>query len=171
MTTDSNAPTDSDAVASVRLERTFDATPEVVWAMWTDPAHFAAWYGPTGATIPVIEMDVRVGGRRHFRMDVATPDGAHQMWMVGEYTTVEPTTVLAYTESMSNEAGDVVSPAAMGMPEGHPAVTEVTVEIGASGAGSNVVVTHAGIPAGSPGEMGWSMALDDLAARIAEHAG
>ena len=49
---------------AVRIERTFDAPAELVWRMWTDPGHFSAWYGPTGATIPVATMDVRVGGRR-----------------------------------------------------------------------------------------------------------
>ncbi|NNL46780.1 MAG: SRPBCC domain-containing protein, partial [Acidimicrobiia bacterium] len=49
---------------SVMIERTLDAPVELVWQMWTDADHFAAWYGPMGATIPKAEMDVRVGGRR-----------------------------------------------------------------------------------------------------------
>ena len=46
----------------VRIERTFDAPIDLIWAMWTEPDHFANWYGPMGATIPKAEMDVRVGG-------------------------------------------------------------------------------------------------------------
>ena len=60
-------PSDTDPQAttqSVVLERTLDAPTDLVWQMWTEPDHFAAWYGPTGASIPVAEMDVRVGGTR-----------------------------------------------------------------------------------------------------------
>jgi hypothetical protein len=40
----------------VRIERTFDAPIDVIWSMWTEPDHFAHWYGPMGATIPKAEM-------------------------------------------------------------------------------------------------------------------
>ena len=52
----------SDSQNSVVIERVVDAPPEFVWQLWTEPEHFMAWYGPTGATIPVAKMDVRVGG-------------------------------------------------------------------------------------------------------------
>jgi uncharacterized protein YndB with AHSA1/START domain len=45
--TDENGPQDA-----VVIERTFDAPVGLIWQMWTDPDHFAAWYGPDGATIP-----------------------------------------------------------------------------------------------------------------------
>jgi len=37
---------------SVVIERTFHATLDLVWDMWTQAEHFAAWYGPMGASIP-----------------------------------------------------------------------------------------------------------------------
>ena len=72
------------ATQSVTLERVLDAPIDVVWQMWTQAEHFAAWYGPTGATVPVIEMDVTVGGTRHFCIEMQTPDGQSRMWFVGE---------------------------------------------------------------------------------------
>jgi uncharacterized protein YndB with AHSA1/START domain len=36
---------------------------------------------------------------------------------------------LVYTDSMSDEHGKVMSPEQMGMPEGHPTTTEVSVEL------------------------------------------
>ena len=48
---------------AVTIARTFDAPANLIWQMWTNPEHFSAWYGPSGATIPVAKMDVRVGGR------------------------------------------------------------------------------------------------------------
>jgi uncharacterized protein YndB with AHSA1/START domain len=151
---------------AVRIERTFDATVVVVWQMWTDPEHFAAWYGPAGATVPVVKMDVRVGGARLVNMDVSTPNGPMQMWFSGEYTEVIENKLLVYTESMSNENGDIIAPADMGMPPGHPTTTEVRVELEDLGGRTKMIVTHVGIPADSPGGFGWAMAIDKLAAHI-----
>jgi len=152
---------------SVTLDRVLDAPIDLVWQMWTEAEHFAAWYGPTGATVPVVEMDVTVGGTRHFCIEMQTPDGQSRMWFVGEYRVIEQPTRLVYTESMSDPDGNRVSPEAMGMPGGHPELTEVTVELTDVDGRTRMVMTHAGIPADSPGAMGWNMALDKLEAHLA----
>lgn len=64
---------------AVVLERTFDAPIGEVWQMWTDPAEFASWYGPGGASVPVCEMELDVGGRRRVCMRFETPSGAREM--------------------------------------------------------------------------------------------
>ena len=155
------------ATQSVTLERILDAPIELVWQMWTEAEHFAAWYGPTGATVPVIEMDVTIGGTRHFCIEMQTPDGQSRMWFIGEYRVIEKPNRLVYTESMSDPDGNRVSPEAIGMPSGHPEVTEVTVELDELDGRTRMVMTHAGIPADSPGAMGWNMALDKLEAHLA----
>jgi hypothetical protein len=65
---------------------------------------------------------------------------------------------------MSDENGNVLSPAEMGMPGGQLATTEVTVELQDLGGRTKLVLTHTGIAAGSPGAAGWAMALRKLAA-------
>ncbi len=42
--------------------RVIDAPPGQVWKAWTDPARMARWWGPSGFTNPVCEMDVWPGG-------------------------------------------------------------------------------------------------------------
>jgi uncharacterized protein YndB with AHSA1/START domain len=148
---------------AVVIERSFDAPVDLIWRMWTDPEHFKAWYGPTGATIPVAEMDVRVGGTRLVCMEVETPGGPMQMWFAGEYREVLENDRLVYTEFMSDEHGNQASA------EGHPMTTEVRVELEDVGGRTKMVMTHSGIPAGSPGAAGWTMALDKLAARVDAH--
>ena len=162
---DSNASQDA-----VRIERSFDAPVDLIWQMWTDPEHFAAWYGPDGATIPVARMDVRVGGTRLVCMEMQTPNGPMQMWFTGEYREVVENERLVYTESMSDENGNVMTPSEMNMPEDHPTTTEVRVELEDLGNRTNMVMTHAGIPSDSPGAAGWTMALDKLAARVEAHS-
>jgi uncharacterized protein YndB with AHSA1/START domain len=158
---DSNA-----SQATVVIERTFDAPVDLIWRMWTEPEHFKAWYGPDGATIPVAEMDVRVGGSRRLGMEMQTPNGPMRMWFTGEYRDIVENKRLVYTEAMSDENGNVVSPSDMGMPEGHPTTTEITVELEDVGGRTKMVMTHAGVPADSAGAAGWAMAFDKLAARV-----
>lgn len=148
--------------ASVRIERVFDAPIELIWTMWTDPEAFAQWYGPPGARISVARMEVRVGGGRHICMAMDTPNGPIEMWFTGEYRHVEAPTRLVYTESMSDPDGNVVPASQMGLPADHPDTTEVTVELDDLGDRTRMVMTHAGIPAGSPGEHGWNAAFDKL---------
>ena len=111
---------DNDLGNAVVIERTFDAPPELIWRMWTDPERFAGWYGPPGASIPVANMDVRVGGTRLVCMVMETPNGTMRMWFTGAYREVVTNKRLVYTDSMSDEHGNVVSPSEMGMPDGHP---------------------------------------------------
>jgi uncharacterized protein YndB with AHSA1/START domain len=149
---------------AVVIERIFDAVVDLVWQMWTDPEHYKKWYGPTGFTVPVVEMDVRVGGKRLICM--ASPDGSMKMWTTGEYLEIVPKQRLVYTDSPADENGNVVSPSAIGMPEGYPATTEVTVLLEDLGGRTKMVMTHAGVPADSGAATGWEQAFDKLADHI-----
>ena len=63
-----------ESLRQLRLVREFDAPRALVWKMWTDPAHVAAWWGPEHFTTPVVKMDVTPGGAIH--MVMRGPDGA-----------------------------------------------------------------------------------------------
>jgi len=56
------------------------------------------------------------------------------------------------------------------MPDGHPSTTEIRVELEDVGGRTTMVMTHVGLPAGSPGAAGWAMALDKLAVRVQAHS-
>lgn len=158
---------DSGSPNTVVIERTFEAPVDLVWRMWTDPDHFAAWYGPAGASVPVARMDLRVGGARLVCLEVETSNGTTQMWFTGVYREVIENKRLVYTESMSDENGNLLSPSAVGLPEGHPATTEVLVELDDLGGRTRMTMTHLGVPEDSPGAAGWRMALDKLATHVA----
>ena len=136
---------------AVDMTRTFDAPRDVVWRMWTDPAEFAAWYGPEGATVEVTEWELRPGGRRLVSMGVETPGGPMTMRFTGEFVEVSEPDRLVYTEAMADQE--------------HPQ-TRVEVELHEDGERTSLLLVHHGIPAGSPGEAGWAMALDHLATRV-----
>jgi uncharacterized protein YndB with AHSA1/START domain len=149
---------------AVVIERIFDAPIDLIWQMWTDPEHFKNWYGPQGFSVPVADMELRVGGTRLICM--ASPDGSMKMWTVGEYTEIAPKERLVYTESPADENGNLVSPAAMGMPDGYPATTEITVLLEDLGGRTKMVMMHAGVPADSGAGGGWEQAFDKLAEHI-----
>ena len=144
------------AADRVVITRALAAPASLVWAMWTDPEHFRAWYGPDGATIAVAEFDLRVGGARRVCMEVQTPDGSMRMWFEGEHTQIEPDHLLAYTEGVTDGAGTQV----------HGDLTEVRVELLEADGRTQMVMTHIGIPEGSPGAVGWTMAIDKLEAAL-----
>jgi uncharacterized protein YndB with AHSA1/START domain len=150
---------------AVVIERIFNAPVDRIWQLWTDASQLPNWYGPSGFTVTVVEMDVRVGGRRLLYM--MPPNKQMKIWTTGEYKEIVPTARLVYTDCPADEAGNVLSLATMGMGDDtNPMVTEVTVLLEAVDGRTKMVLTHAGIPAGSPGASGWEQAFDKLAAAV-----
>ena len=147
---------------SAVLERVFDAPIDLVWKMWTDPASFKAWYGPSGVTVPVAELDVWPGGRRRVCMAV----GPREMWFTGQHLEVTEPTRLVYTETIADEHGNPISPESLGMPPKTPGTTEVTIVLKEVNGGTRVTLTHAGVPAESGGARGWQAAFEKLAAEL-----
>lgn len=152
----------------VMIERVFDAPIETVWKMWTDPSLFRKWYGPNGMEVPVAEMDVVIGGRRKICMKMVRPDRTMTMWFTGEYKEIEEPTRLVYTESMCDQDGNIMSPQSMGMPEGHPEITEIIIELSEDNGKTRMKLIHIGVPADSGGAGGWTQAIDKLAALLEE---
>ncbi|HZJ43238.1 MAG TPA: SRPBCC family protein [Pyrinomonadaceae bacterium] len=57
----------------VVLKRIFDASRELVFDALTTPELLKRWYGPTGWTLILCEIDLKVGGNWHFVVE--RPDG------------------------------------------------------------------------------------------------
>ncbi len=152
---------------AIVIERTIDAPVEFVWRMWTEPALFAQWYGPNGARVPVVEMDVRVGGRQLVCMEMDTPNSTMKMWTSGEYKEIVPPKRLVYTDSPSDEQGNVLPPSAMGMPDDTSMTSLVTVLLEEVDGRTKMTIPHAGIPANAEGaKQGWEQAVNKLVAQL-----
>jgi uncharacterized protein YndB with AHSA1/START domain len=143
---------DPGARDAVVLHRSLPVTPDDVWPLWTDPTRFAAWYGPPGATVTVHVLDVQVGGERQVSLGMETPEGEREMHFAGVHLVVDEPTRLHYTEAVVEAPGAVPDEAA----------TEVQLLLRPSAEGTSLTLTHLGVPSGSPGEAGWSAALDAL---------
>ena len=83
----------------LEIERTFDAPAALVFSMWSDPEHFAAWMGPEGFTCPVVEIDFREGGA--YRALIVS-DQTGESWFGGVYQAIAPHTHLSFTFTWNN---------------------------------------------------------------------
>jgi uncharacterized protein YndB with AHSA1/START domain len=129
------------------LSRRFDASPERLFAAWTDPAIARGWLFTTAASEAVETlMDVRVGGAWTV---VDWRDGVTYE-AIGRYLALEPPTRLAFS---------------FGMPQFSPAFTRVTVNLMADGDGAMLTLTQEGLPPEhiDATEQGWSDMFDALA--------
>jgi uncharacterized protein YndB with AHSA1/START domain len=142
----------------MEMTRVFDAPRKVVFAAWTDPKQVAQWWGPTGFTNPVCELDVRPGGAILIHM--RAPDGTVYP-MAGVYKEIVPPERLVFTSVALDKDGKA-------MFENLNTVIfsehngKTTVELRAQ-----VVKSSAAAEPHLAGmEMGWKLTLDRLEAHV-----
>ncbi|MBI3700924.1 MAG: SRPBCC domain-containing protein [Afipia sp.] len=84
------------AQPSLTLARRLKATPDKVFAAWTDPEKIVHWFGPAHTIDGSVDaqMDVRVGGS--FRVRFKTDDG-EQHEVGGKYIEVLPNERLVFS--------------------------------------------------------------------------
>ena len=111
----------------LRIERVIAATPERLFALWTEPEQLVKWWGPEGFTIPQHALDVRPGGR--WRTTMRRPDGS-QNTVSGIYRTLDPPRRLVFTWGWDDDAGL----------RGHE--TEITVTFEPVTGGTRMVLTQ-----------------------------
>jgi uncharacterized protein YndB with AHSA1/START domain len=76
------------------IKRTFDAPRDLLWKVWSDPVQAKNWWGPEGFTAPVVELDVRPGGK--WRAMMRSPDGK-ELWQHGVYREIVPPEKISFT--------------------------------------------------------------------------
>lgn len=84
------------------ITRTFDAPSDLVFKAWTDPKQLAQWWGPSGFTNPVCDLDPRPGGA--IRVHMRAPDGTTYP-MSGVYREIDPPRRLVFLSSALDEEG------------------------------------------------------------------
>jgi len=147
----------------ITIVRIFDAPPESVWHAWTDSELMIKWWGPKDSTTPVCKMDFRVGGKLTYCM--RSPDGK-DYWGTGTIKEIIPMKKIVYTDSFTDENGNVVSASHYGMEES-PLESLVTVTFEEADHGkTQMTLRHVGIPEGAMSDdtqAGWNEMFDKLA--------
>jgi uncharacterized protein YndB with AHSA1/START domain len=148
------------------ITRAFDSPRELVWKAWTDPKHFARWWGPKGFTAPHISIDFRVAGKFLYCMRGPGLDGVtRDFWNTGVYLEISPMEKIVYTDGFANEKGKRVAASYYGMPGDWPGELTVTVTFEKRDGKTMMTLRHAGIPEEmiEQCEEGWNESFDKLA--------
>ncbi len=77
---------DQRSKANIVIERTYRASIEEVWGLWTTKDGFESWWGPQGFRVEVQELDARVGGALRYEMIADSPEMIAAMKQMGQPT-------------------------------------------------------------------------------------
>ena len=93
------------ARARFSIKRTYAASIDEAWALWTTKAGIESWWGPEGFDVTVTTLDLRPGGELVYLMTAVAPEQVAFMKRAGmpltseckaTYTEVSPPDRLAY---------------------------------------------------------------------------
>jgi uncharacterized protein YndB with AHSA1/START domain len=84
------------------INRSFDASIEVLFTMWTDPAHVARWTAPAGSTMEWISVDIKPGGSAFYSMT----DGKTTMYGKASYREIRKPDRMVYTQQFCDAKGN-----------------------------------------------------------------
>lgn len=106
----------------VRVTRSFKAPRALVWQAHTEPKLLQRWMaGYPGWSMPVCEMDVRVGGRYRWRW--RSDENGAEFGFFGEFQEVDAPATLTQVEYFDGgDAGDVTG----AMPANNPSINRTT---------------------------------------------
>lgn len=90
----------------ITIERTYKATIEDVWELWTTREGLESWWGPEGFSVKVHELDLRPGRELRYAMTATAPEQVEFLKKAGmplttearvTYSEVAPPQRLVYT--------------------------------------------------------------------------
>jgi uncharacterized protein YndB with AHSA1/START domain len=145
--------------ASITINRLMDAPVDLMWKVWTEPEHLAAWWGPRMFTAPVCEVDLRVGGRMYILM---RGPGDFEHGAEARFEEVDPPNRLVWSMDAVSLTGEVqlrTRTTVTMRDEGGK--TRLIVESGGYGLVPEAVQMLAGM------EVGWNQSIDKLAELLA----
>src|SRR4030088_2019452 len=140
------------------ISRVFDAPRALVFEAWTKPEHLVHWFGPNGFTLPVCEIDFRVGGKSRFCMRAS--DGKEH-YSHGVYLEIVPAERIVWNNSFDDVPGsEILTTANLADQEGKDAArTKLTVHQTFSFESDST----------RGARQGWTETLEHLAAYVAKN--
>jgi uncharacterized protein YndB with AHSA1/START domain len=140
------------------ITRIFDAPRALVFEAWTKPEHLVHWFCPNGFTLPVCEMDFRVGGSQRLCMRAS---GGWEHYVRGVYREIVPAERIVWTSAFEDVPGsEVVTTVTFADHEGKDSCkTKLTVH--------QTFSFESDATRGAP--QGWTETLEHLAAYVAKN--
>lgn len=150
------------------VTRIFDAPVELVWKAWTDPEHVMKWWGPDYFTSPSAKIDLRIGGTSLVCMRAPQDFGGMDMYSTWVYKEIVPLKRLEFIQNLSDENGNLLDPAILGLPPEFPKDTRTVVNFKDLGNGkTEMTVTQYNMPSadtemGKNAELGLNQSIDKM---------
>lgn len=119
----------STTTSEVVVVRELDAPPDQAWRAWSDPEQIRQWWGPTGFTCTRADVDFRVGGSTLVTMQAPAEYGGFSMHNRWTYTAITEPSRIEFVSTFADADGNVVDPAAVGIPPGVPAEVPHVVDL------------------------------------------
>jgi uncharacterized protein YndB with AHSA1/START domain len=135
---------------ALRVERLIASPPEILFALWIEPAELAKWWAPEGYVALIDTLEAKPGGRWRIILRGSSNSAA----MSGIYRIVEPPRLLVFSWAWEDASGA----------RGHD--TEVTLNFEAAPGGTRLVLQHRRFEneqARDRHDAGWASSLTRLA--------
>jgi uncharacterized protein YndB with AHSA1/START domain len=96
-------------MTEITIERTYPATAERVWELWTTPEGLERWWAPDGFEARVAKLELEPGGELHHSLTATAPEQIEFLENAGlplttharkRFTEVEPVRRLAYVSEI-----------------------------------------------------------------------
>jgi uncharacterized protein YndB with AHSA1/START domain len=97
--------------------RVFAESVDEVWRAWSEPAYVMRWWGPTGFTCPLAEMDFRDGGTSLVCMRTPVEYGGQDIYTTWSYSRIEPRKRIEFVLDFTDAARAPIDPPP-GVPRG-----------------------------------------------------
>jgi uncharacterized protein YndB with AHSA1/START domain len=108
------------------INRSFNASIDLMFKMWTDPEHFSKWLPPTGMNMTFLKGEIREGSSMAFFM---SNDEGFKFYGNSKYLEIKKPETLVYTQQFTDENGKVSKhPGALVWPETLLVKVQLTVE-------------------------------------------
>lgn len=127
------------------IDRVFDASPDRVFAAFTETSQLTKWYGPEGMTTEIFSNEVSPGGR--YELVMRSDEGEYHL--SGAYEEIHPPNKLVLTWKW--KTGEITS--------------RVTIELSPESNKTHLHLTHRGFAEASDAtahHQGWTSTLNEL---------
>ncbi len=89
------------SAAPFTITRVFDASPNLVFKVWSEAERLSDWWGPKGFSIYVRKLEFRPGGSFHYSIEA----GGNIMWGRFIYREIAEPERIVFVSSFSDEEG------------------------------------------------------------------
>lgn len=149
------------------IDRTLNLPVDKTWQALTDAETLKKWWGPSDYTCPSSAIDLRPGGK--YLHCMLSPKG-DEFWSTGTFIEIIREKKLVFTDSFSDEKGDIISASSHSMPGNWPMELLISILLEEDGGKTKLQLRHQGIPLEMQKEctQGWNESLDKME-RIDKH--